>query len=99
MATVSSGGCHRPEQPLGRSTWLPPPGVNVVAAVVYAVTAAGSAIAEWNYFILGILTEVAALTGVAYYAWTWPKVTDAVAGVVDHSPTPTTVPAERGMHE
>ena len=73
--------------------------VNVVAAVVYAVTVAGSAIGEWNYFILGSVAEVAALAGVAYYAWTWPKVTDAVAGAVDQSPARTPVPAEPGVHE
>jgi len=73
--------------------------VNVVAAVVYAVTVAGSAIGEWSYFILGSVAEVAALAGVAYYAWTWPKVTEAVAGPVDESPARTPVPAEPGVHE
>jgi hypothetical protein len=52
---------------------------NLVVAVLYAVTVAGSAIGEWNYFILGSLVEAALLAGVAYYAWTWPKSTDALA--------------------
>ena len=52
---------------------------NLVLAVIYAVTVAGGSIGEWNYYILGSLTEAALLAGVAYYAWTWPKVTDAVA--------------------
>jgi hypothetical protein len=50
---------------------------NILLAVLYAVTVAGSAIGEWNYFILGSLTEALLLAGVVYYAWTWPKVTDA----------------------
>jgi Family of unknown function (DUF6326) len=56
---------------------------NIVLAVFYAVTVAGSAIGEWNYFILGSLTEAALLAGIAYYAWTWPKVTHAVAAPSD----------------
>jgi hypothetical protein len=57
--------------------------VNIVAAVLYAVTVAGSAVGEWNYFILGSLVEAALLAGVVYYAWTWPKATDAVAAGSD----------------
>jgi hypothetical protein len=49
---------------------------NIVVAVLYAVTVAGSAIGEWNYYILASLTEAALLAGVVYYAWTWPKATD-----------------------
>jgi hypothetical protein len=56
---------------------------NIVLAVVYALTIAGSAIGEWNYFILGSLIEVALLAGVVYYAWTWPKVTGVVADPAD----------------
>ena len=52
---------------------------NIVLALVYAVTVAGSAIGEWSYFILGSLVEAALLAGVAFYAWTWPKATEAVA--------------------
>jgi len=58
---------------------------NIVVAVLYAVTVAGSAVGEWNYFILGSLTEAALLAGIAYYAWTWPKVTHAVAAPSDQS--------------
>jgi uncharacterized protein DUF6326 len=54
---------------------------NLVLAVLYAVTVAGGAIGEWNYYILGSLTEAALLAGVAYYAWTWPKATDVSSGV------------------
>ncbi|SER61553.1 hypothetical protein SAMN05216199_0684 [Pedococcus cremeus] len=46
---------------------------NIVLAVLYAVTVAGSAIGEWSYYILGSAIEVALLAGIAYYAWTWPK--------------------------
>jgi len=51
---------------------------NILAAVLYAVTIAGGAIGEWNYYIVGSLTEAALLAGVVYYAWTWPKATNAV---------------------
>lgn len=59
--------------------------VNLVVAVLYAVTVAGSAIGEWGYYILGSLTEVALLAGVVYHAWTWPKEADAVAAPSDGS--------------
>ena len=59
---------------------------NIVAAVLYAVTIAGGAIGESNYYyILGSLSEAALLAGVVYYAWTWPKATDALATPADHS--------------
>jgi hypothetical protein len=58
---------------------------NIVVAAVYAVTVAGSAIGEWNYFILGSLAEAVLLAGVVYYAWTWPKATDAVTAAADQS--------------
>jgi hypothetical protein len=58
---------------------------NIVLAVLYAITIAGGAIGESNYYyILGSLAEAALLAGVVYYAWTWPKATDAVAGGSDH---------------
>ncbi len=72
---------------------------NIVAAALYAVTVAGSAIGEWNYFILGSLVEAVLLVGVVYYAWTWPKVTDAVVGAPDDSAVRTRVhsaPGSRG---
>lgn len=58
---------------------------NIVLAVLYAVTVAGSAIGEWNYFILGSLTEAALLAAVVYYAWTWPKATAADTSPTDQS--------------
>jgi hypothetical protein len=58
---------------------------NIVVAVLYVVTIAGGAVGEWNYYILGSLTEAALLTGVVYYAWTWPKTTDDVAAPSDQS--------------
>ena len=51
---------------------------NIVVAVLYAITVAGGAVGEWNYYIIGSVVEVALLAGVVYYAWTWPKTTDAV---------------------
>ncbi|MGN6576887.1 MAG: DUF6326 family protein [Nocardioides sp.] len=51
---------------------------NIILAVLYAVTVAGSAIGESNYYyILGSVAETALMAGVAYYAWTWPKATEA----------------------
>ena len=62
---------------------------NIVLAALYAITIAGSAVGEWNYFILGSLIEAALLVAIAYYAWTWPKATDPAAGS----------PGEQGSHE
>ncbi len=56
---------------------------NLVLAVLYALTIAGGAIGEWNYYILGSLVEAALLAGVVYYAWTWPKATDTVTAPAD----------------
>jgi len=50
---------------------------NIVLAAVYIPTVVGSALGEWNYYILGSAVETALLIGVIYYAWTWPR---AVAG-------------------
>jgi hypothetical protein len=59
---------------------------NIVVAVVYAVTIAGGTIGESNYYyILGSLIEAALLAAVVYYAWTWPKASDAVAAPADQS--------------
>jgi hypothetical protein len=66
---------------------------NIVAAAIYAVTIAGGAIGEWNYYILGSLIEAALLAGVVYYAWTWPKATDAVAAQTEQSRADTRVPS------
>lgn len=52
---------------------------NIVLAVLYVVTIVGGAIGESNYYyILGSLAEAVLLAGVVYYAWTWPKATDAI---------------------
>ena len=37
-------------------------------------TVIGSAIGEWNYYLVGSAIEVAQLAAIAYYAWSWPKV-------------------------
>jgi hypothetical protein len=58
---------------------------SIVVAVLYALTIVGSAVGEWNYFILGSLAEAALLAGVVYYSWTWPKATDAVSAPADQS--------------
>jgi Family of unknown function (DUF6326) len=69
---------------------------NIVLAVLYAVTVAGSAVGEWGYFIVGSLIEAGLLVAIAYYAWTWPTMTEPVAGVSsrgrrgrDEEPLPT----------
>ena len=65
---------------------------NIVVAVLYAITIAGGTIGESNaYYILGSLIEAALLAGVIYYAWTWPRTTDAVAAPADQSRTGTHV--------
>lgn len=46
---------------------------NLVLAAVYSVTIVGGAAGEWGYYILGSAVEVGLLVGVAYYAWTWPR--------------------------
>ena len=46
---------------------------NIVLSTVYALTIVAGAIGEWNYYILGSAIEVALLTAIVYYAWTWPK--------------------------
>lgn len=59
---------------------------NIVVAVLYAVTVAGGTIGESHYYyILGSIIEAALLAGVVYYAWTWPKVTDADLAPADQS--------------
>jgi len=72
---------------------------NIVAAVLYAITIAGGAIGEWNYYILGSLIEAALLAGVVHYAWTWPKATDAVTAPTDQSRTGTRVHSSPQMRE
>lgn len=51
---------------------------NIVVAALYAITIAGGAVGEWNYYILGSVAEVALLGAVVYYAWTWPRVSATI---------------------
>lgn len=46
---------------------------NVALSIVYALTIAGGAIGEWNYYVLGSALEIVALAAIAAYAWTWPR--------------------------
>lgn len=61
---------------------LPPKVVrlsSIVLGILYAVTVAGGAVGESNYYyVLGSIAEVALLLGVVYVAWTWRQVTDSV---------------------
>jgi hypothetical protein len=52
---------------------------NMALAVIYGLTIVGSAVGEWNYYILGSAIEAALLAGIVYYAWTWPKALEAQA--------------------
>jgi hypothetical protein len=56
---------------------------NIVLAALYAVTIVGGAIGEWNYYILGSLIEAALLAGIVYYAWTWPRATEAITASLE----------------
>lgn len=47
--------------------------VNMTAAAIYALTIVGSAVGEWNYFILGSIVEALLLAVVVHHAWTWPQ--------------------------
>ena len=47
--------------------------VNIVLAMVYAVSIVAGSIGEWTYYLLGSLIEAALLVAVVFYAWTWPK--------------------------
>jgi hypothetical protein len=46
---------------------------NIALGIVYALTIIAGAVGEWNYYILGSAIEIALLTTIVYYAWTWPK--------------------------
>jgi hypothetical protein len=48
---------------------------NIALSLVYAVTIIGGAIGEWGYYLLGSAVEVALLAAIAFYAWTWPTLT------------------------
>ncbi|WP_299926882.1 DUF6326 family protein [uncultured Nocardioides sp.] len=71
---------------------------NLVLAALYIVTIVGGAIGEWNYYILGSITEAALLAGVIYYAWTWPTTTTSGAAAPDDSRAGTRVPSAPKVH-
>ncbi len=54
------------------------PGLNRILSIgmsgLYGLTILGSAIGEWNCFILGSVLEAILLSLIAYYAWNWPKI-------------------------
>lgn len=50
---------------------------NLVLAAVYAVISLGSAVGEWNYFILGSVVEALLLLTIVRHAWTWSDAQDA----------------------
>jgi hypothetical protein len=48
--------------------------VNIVVAVVYAVSIIASCIGEgWVYYLLGSAVEVVLLVAIVRTAWTWPR--------------------------
>lgn len=48
--------------------------VNIVVALVYAVSIIASCIGEtWAYYFLGSAVEVVLLVAIVRTAWTWPK--------------------------
>ncbi len=53
--------------------------VNIVVAAAYGLTIIGSAVGEWNYFILGSVVEAILLILVIYHAWTWPRRTTQIS--------------------
>ena len=61
-------------------------GFTVNQAFLLAVTIAGGAIGEWNYYVLASAVEVALLATVVYYAWTWPKLMPAALPARDARP-------------
>ncbi|MGH3057591.1 MAG: DUF6326 family protein [Gaiellaceae bacterium] len=46
---------------------------NIALSIVYALTIIVGAIGEWNYHIVGSAIEVALLSAIVFYAWTWPE--------------------------
>lgn len=48
--------------------------VNIVLAIGYALTIAGSAVGDGNYYyLLGSAVEFVLLGAIAFHAWTWPE--------------------------
>ncbi|CAN5739573.1 hypothetical protein BH23ACT12_BH23ACT12_19610 [soil metagenome] len=60
--------------------------LNIAVAAIYAVTIAGGAVGEWNYYILGSVIEALLLAVVVHHAWTWPDLTPRTSERC--SPTP-----------
>jgi hypothetical protein len=54
--------------------------VNVVVAAAYGLSVLGSAVGEWNYFVLGSVVEAILLALVIHHSWTWPRVGAVAAG-------------------
>ena len=46
--------------------------INIIVAVVYAITIVGSAVGEWTYFVMGSLIEAALLGLIVLRAYRWP---------------------------
>jgi uncharacterized membrane protein AbrB (regulator of aidB expression) len=44
---------------------------SIIVAALYAVTIVGSALGEWNYFVVGSAVEAVLLAIVIHHAWTW----------------------------
>jgi Family of unknown function (DUF6326) len=49
--------------------------VNLALSAVFLVTVIAGAVGEWTYYVLGSAVEAGLLAAIAYYAWTWPRVT------------------------
>jgi hypothetical protein len=52
--------------------------LNIVMSIGYGLTIIAGAIGEWGYYVFGSAIEVALLSAIAYYAWTWPQQTPVV---------------------
>lgn len=48
--------------------------LNIALSGLYALTIAVGAIGQWDYYLVGSAVELALLASIAYYAWTWPRV-------------------------
>ncbi len=64
---------------------------NVALSAVYALSIIAGAIGDPNYYyLLGSALEIALLATIAYYAWTWPRISsldpqELAGGTADHS--------------
>lgn len=48
--------------------------LQLTLSVLYALTIVASAVGEWWYYLGASALEVVLLGGIAYYAWTWPRI-------------------------